>query len=322
MPIPTKRAVPEQPAFAAGATKEVKLQRGYLEEGVTIAISGDGNTTTAGTVKSRGSVLQEIRLVADRGEVLQAWKADDLVIEQEIYEQNGLGNQITPPASGAIGAFTFKSAHRISFREPFAGKMGDLTLMPTWRYESLVLQLIFGGYADLIGGAGVGTLGTVAVTITQNGVLDYPVPDEFGGDTMAFARALAKAVKSYDEIDVAGAKDRLPIEVPLTADIRSMVIRSFDASGNASDGIVERVSFLANNNTYINSEQDWASLRAENSRVFGVAMPAGTAVLESAEDKDITDIYEVTGYSKATLLVKTKAAGKLRIAYRKLAPGE
>jgi hypothetical protein len=323
--IPSKRAVPEQPVFTANRTVEVKLNKGYLEESFTIRIDGTTTVTAAATsTVPRGSVLQEVRLLGDQSEVLQAWKAHDLVIEQEVYEQNIESNQITLPSTAIGGPYPFSSTHTLAMREPFAGKLGDLTMLPTWLYTSLTLQLVFTDITGIYVG-GTATLGGVGgvpqVTVTQNGVLDYPMPTEFAGNTVAFGRALGKALKSYDEETFSGAKPQFTVDVPLTHDVRSMVMLAYNAAGNLDDTVINNVTFKVNGNTDVNSRQPWLALKGENARVFGVPMPAGVAILESSEDKDIRNIYEISGYSKASLIFETTAAGMVRVAYRKLSAG-
>lgn len=324
MTIPSKRAVPEQPVFTAGRTVEVKLQKGYLEESITIHIDGTVTLTAAATgFVPRGSVLQEVRLKGNQNDVLQAWLAHDLVIEQVIYEQNAESNQITLPSSTAIGGpYAFSSSHTLSLREPFADKLGDLTMLPTWLYDSLILQLVFGDATNLYTGitAAQGTLSVPNVYVTQNGVLDYPMPTQFAGNTVAFGAALGKAYKSYDTETFSGAKPAFPVDVPLTNDIRSMIILAYNASGVLDDTVIQSVNFKANNNTDINNHP-WVTQKAENARVFGVPMPPGVIIIDSSEDKDIRHLYEVTGWSKASLIFATTAAGTVRVAYRKLAAG-
>lgn len=322
MTIPTKRAVAQQPTFVANSTQEVKLQPGYLEEGFTVRI--DGSVTVSGaasSVQPRASLLKEIRLVVDKGVVLQDWLAHDLVIEQEIYEQNLEANQITPPSGTGTGTYTFSSTHTVTLREPFAGKLGDLTMLPSWLYNTLTLQLIFGDFTSLFSG-GAGTLGAITVQVSQNGVVDYPMPKEFAGNAVAFGRALGRAIKTYDQESFASALPTFTIDVPLTDDIRSMVLLAYNNSGALDDTVINNVTLKVNGNTEVVSRVGWTSLKGENARVFGVAMPTGVAILESSEDQDIRHIYEVTGYSKASLIFNTAAAGSVRVAYRKLSAGK
>lgn len=321
MTIPTKRAVAQQPVFVANTTAEVKLQPGYLEESYTVRIDGSVTVTTPATnVQPRASLLKEVRLTIDKGKVLQDWLAHDLVIEQEVYEQNIEANQITPPSGVANATYTFSSTHTIALREPFSGKLGDLTMLPTWLYNALTLQLIFGDFTSLFNG-GAGTLGAVTVTVTQNGVLDYPMPKEFAGNAVAFGKALGQAIKNFDQETFGSALPAFPVDVPLTDDIRSMVLLAFNNSGVLDDTVISTVTFKVNGNTEVVSQVPWSALKGENARVFGVPMPAGVAILESSEDQDIRHIYEVTGYSKASLIFQTAAAGSVRVAYRKLSAG-
>jgi hypothetical protein len=321
MPISTKRTLTQGISFAPNVKKGAKLDLGFLEENVSIFTRAKVTGVT-GAIKDRASLVKIVNLTGDKNTTIDVAVGDDLIVEQMIYEQQGAAMLCQSYGTGTAGEFWVETTHVLPFREPFAGKLGDLTLLPTWIYQAINLELTFGSVADLTtNGVGALLATDVTVQIVQSGYLKYPTPSDFGGDTVAFGKALGKSIRGYDDGIILGAAPRQIVEIPRDADLRSIIVRGFAADGTPDNDVIESVTMLVNRTTAIYSEVSFRALRAENARVFGVQMPAGVAVLESAEDQDITDIFPVTGFSSVLLYLKTTKAGSFRLMYKKLQSG-
>lgn len=317
MPIISKRRVLGL-AHQPGGVTEVALQRGFLEESLSIDVTGTLTLSVIGDVRAYSLPIKRVELVADNGKVLASVMAADLIKEQVIYEQNPAAAQYLAPL-GTVAAHPFRVNLLLPFREPFSGQLGVLTTLPTFIYQNLTLRVTWSSVDEMVAGA-TGAFSNVVVEVAQYGTRGFSVPPQFSS-VEQFGRSLGKALRTYDDVAWVGAQDRVTHELRRTADVRSLIISAFNAAGEPSDTVVQNLSLIANNVDAIVSEMGWGQLRADSARTFGVQMPTGVVVLDSAEDQDITDIFEATKWSAFDLRLKTSATGSVRVAYKAFEPG-
>lgn len=308
-------------AFSENATTEVKLAKGFLETGVILSGAYVATVTADGTAVRQYAVpIKTISLIGDGGKVIAAVKPADLIAEALIYEQAPLAGILTKPSGFTIagGPYAGRFDIRLSFEEPFADK-GDVTMLPTWMYDELVLRVEWGSHAQLIvGGAGSVAM-AVAPTVVQDGV-----EDDFSGlgPPFEWGARLLRALRSYKEAPVtAVAQDEFTIELPRTADYRSIVIVTEDANGEPVGTILNKVTVLVNNNQRQLSKVPAFALRQDNAILFGVPMPTGYHVVEFAEDKDIIPpaILPARQFTALDLVLdKLAVAGTIRAYFKRL----
>lgn len=301
--ITTKRTYPL--AFIENGITEIKLPRNHVELHGMVSVAYSDNVTVAGTaVRARGTPIKRISLIGDNGKVLHSIKPQDAIRKAEIYEQTATSLLVTPPAGFGIAVHTGSADIPLFFRQPFADN-GDLTALPTWIYDELTLRIEWGGHAELIvGGTGAVSVAVGASTFTLMGAAD------FGriADPIAFGRSLGVSVDRYKEAATGGgAATEFTIELPTTADVRALLVVAEDANGQPTDALINKITLLENNTVRVYSSVAARALRADNARVFGVAMPPGTYVLEFAEDMDIASIYGATAKDDLDLVLDVAA---------------
>lgn len=309
--------------FAENETREVKLAKGFLEEG--LVISGDYTATVtadATSVRAYACPIKSISLIGDGGKAIHTVKPADLIAEQLIYEQAPLAAMLTVPSgiTAAGGPYTGQFNIPLPFKEPFADK-GDVTMMPTWMYDELTLRVEWGSHAELY----VGGSGSVAMSVAPS-VVQAGVEDDFRalGDPFEWGAQLLRSLRGYKEETVTAVADsEYTIELPRTADYRSIIIATVDANGEPVDTILNKVTLLVNNNNRQVSNIPRSAIRADNAKIFGVTMPTGYHVLEFAEDKDIIppNILPARQFTALDLVInKLAVAGKIRVYYKRLEP--
>jgi hypothetical protein len=308
-------------AFVENATTEVKLAKGFLETGIILSGNYIATLTTGATaVREYAVPIKSISLIGDGGKTIAAVKPADLIAEALIYEQAPLSAILTKPAAFGIAAHPGSFAIRLSFEEPNASH-GDVTMLPTWMYDELTLRVEWGSVAEVfVLGAGVGSVAmAVAPSVVQDGV-----EDDFSGlgDPFAWGARLLRALRSYKEAVVTAVADtEHTIELPRTADYRSIVIVTEDANGEPVATILNKVTLLVNNNQRQLSKVPAAALRQDNATLFGVPMPTGYHVVEFAEDGDIIPpaILPARQFTALDLVLdKAAVAGKIRAYFKRI----
>lgn len=307
--------------YSENNTTEVKLAKGFLETGVILAGAYVATVATDATsVRQYATPIKRISLIGDGGKVIHSVKPADLIAEGLIYEQAPLAGILSKPSgiTAVGGPYAGSFAIRLSFEEPFASK-GDVTMLPTWMYDELTLRVEWGSHAELY----VGGTGSVAMasppTVVQDGV-----EDDFSelGDPFVWGGQLLRALRSYKETAVAAAADgAFTIELPRTADYRSILIVTEDANGEPVGTILNKATLLVNNNQRQLSNVPALSLRQDNATLFGVTMPTGYHVVEFAEDGDIIPpaILPARQFTALDLVLdKAAVAGTIRAYFKRI----
>lgn len=315
--IPNDRRV-EGFAYSENGTTSTKLPRGFLERGLLISGSGTDTISVIGTaVRSRGTPIRRIALLADNGKVLHSVVPADLIREAELYEQAALAAMVSPPPNFTVAAHAFSFAIPLMFTEPFAA-MGNLTALPTWIYQELTLVIDWGGHPELVVG-GVGVV-TASVQLTALGI-----DEDFSslGDPYAWGRDMGRSIRAYSTVAAPGvATSEFSIDLPRTSDIRSIIIVTEDANGQPINTILNDVTLLLDNSRRQISRKPVAAIVADNAKVFGVAPMAGTYVLEFAEDRNIADVLQASRLADLKLVLNvTAVAGTIRVFTKRLEPG-
>lgn len=316
--LPNDRRV-EGFTFSENGTTSTKLPKGLLERGLLITGAGILTISGAGSaVRTRGTPIRRIALHADNGVVLHSVVPSDLIREAELYEQTALSALVSPPPAATVAAHAFSFAIPLMFVEPFAA-MGNVTALPTWVYQELTLVIDWGSHAQLVVG-GAGAITTMAVALTALGA-----ESDFSGmgDARVWGRDMGRSMRSYVQVAAPGAASQeFAIEIARTADIRSLIIVTEDANGVPTDGILNDVTLQIDNIRRQFSRVPIAAIKVNNSKVFGIAPPVGTYVLEFADDRDIANVLEATRMSDLRLILNTTAvAGTIRVFQKRLAPG-
>lgn len=302
--------------FAENESREVRVPRGYLLLGLVLA--GDYTDTVsadATAVRAYASPIKSIEVITDGGTVAHSIKPSDLVRENLLLDQTPIAAQLTVPAAVTAGARTGSFVFSLNFAEAFA-ENGVQTALPSWIYDEVILRINWGGHAQVMrGGAGVVTMQNVSLTGSA-GEEDLNAP----GDPKVWGRQMRKSGRSYKEVAApAVAQSEFTIDVPRDADLRSIMIVAEDANGDASDAIVTHASLEIDNHRRQFNKVPWGVVRMENAKVYGVQVPAGTAVLEFAEDRDLADLLEAERMSALTLILGTSAtAGTIRAVFKKI----
>lgn len=319
--IPNKFRIPGL-TFAENDTRRVKIPSGMLLESLVLSIGFTDTISSAATAaRTYGVPIKKISLIVDGGKVLHSWRPSDLVREAQIYEQSALADLIAPPTALTAAAHTGTADIPLLFKEPFSNA-GAATNLPTWLYDEVILEVEWGGHAECYqGGAGTVTIGsTQSVDVTAIGVTQ-----DFSslGDPYTWARKLGRTLRGYKEVDAPESADsEFIVELPRTADFRSILIVTEDANGHAANTIVNAVTLQVDNNLNQFNRVPARMLRADNAKVFGVSMPTGTHVLEFAEDMDISNILEATRMTALNLILDvTSTAGTIRVAYKRIESG-
>ena len=311
--ITAKRSYPI--AFLENGTTEAKITRGLLMLGLMLSVVYSANVTGAGTaVRAISLPIKRVTVIGDNGRVLHSIKAADAVNKARIYEQTALANLLSPIPSAAIANTAGNEANvPILFAQPFAAN-GTLTALPSFAYDDLTLRVEWGSVAELMTGAPTGVVSAVAgaATFTQLEAAGAVI-----ANPRALARTLGVSVDRYKEQAVAAvALSELTVSIPVTADLRAILITTEDATGEQVNTILDKVTLLENNTTRVYSSVPQKTLRSDNAKVFGVAMPPGVSVIEFAEDRDITNIYSATRKDNVDLVFSTLAvAGTIRMHF-------
>lgn len=298
--------------FIENGTTEAKITRGMVMLGLMLSVVYAVNITVAGTaVRSISAPIKRITVIGDNGRILHSIKTADAINKARIYEQTALANLLTPVAGAGVANTTNLEANvPIMFAQPFSNN-GTLTSLPSFAYDDLTLRVEWGSVTDLVTGTPTGTVTVAAgaATFTQLDAAALAIPNP-----RALARTLGVSVDRYKEVAVtAVALSELTLSIPVTADLRSIVITTEDATGEPTNAILDKVTLLENNTTRVYSAVPQKTLRSDNAKVFGVAMPTGVSVLEFAEDYDIANIYPATRKDNLDLVFSTLAvAGTIR----------
>lgn len=322
MAQPNKRKI-DGFAYTEGATQEIKLPKGYLEQGLVFEGSYTHNPTTDGTaVREFPTFIERISVIGDGGRMLHDVRPRDLMREAMIYEQMPKTEMVSGPSTvtAAGGAKTGRFTFPLQFREPFAdkGDAGELLALPSWMYDEITIRVTYGNRDSIVRG-GTGTLSDVAFSVTAVGI-----QDDWSqlGDPRVWGAAFRRNLRSFRSVALdASAETERTIELPRTAPFRSIVVITEDADGEGADTLLNELTLELNNNIRQFSRVPYRTLRMENARVFGVSLPPGVAVIEFAEDADIGDgsIFEAQLLTAANLILNRAAvAGTLTLLYKRI----
>lgn len=324
-----KRSFPiNNPVPVAGGTSLYAITKGMIEQGVLISVLYSVNVTGAGAaVRARSLPIRRISLIGDNNKTLQAWYARDLIAIAQIFEQTPLGALLVPASAAALANYTNLEAHVPLKFEQMRAKDSDRTALPTYAYQNLTLAIEWGNVADLFtdGGtlAGAITFTANGATVTQLDYADVVIPN--ANVARSIARQMDVSVGRYLEL-VQGAVANAAAEIDLgtTADIRGLLLASeLTSTGEPTNTIVNSVTLKEDRTLDVIAGVPWASLRAENSKHFGLTMPAGYAVIDFADDGDARrqSIYRATQKAKVQQLFNTAAvAGTVRVALLTIEP--
>lgn len=306
--------------YAENLTREVKLAKGFLETG--LILSG-AYTSTIGTgataVRSYAMPIKNVSIIGNNGKVIQSWKPPDIVRESEVYEQAAKTAMLTVPAGFGPAAHAGEFNLFIPFASLFALE-SNATALPTWIYDELILRVEWGSAAEIF----VGPFITPSTVMDSLDVIQVGIQDDFSalGDPFIWGRQLPRHLVGYKEAaSVAVADGEFTIELPRTADMRSIFLISLDSDGEPIDTLVKNVTLKIDNTIEQLSKVVQRSLRADNAKLFGVAMPTGLQVLEFAEDKDIIppNILEATRMTALDLVIdKAAVAGTIRAMFDRI----
>lgn len=311
--------------FSENNTTEVRLPKGMLLS--ELVLSGSYTATIAGgpatAAKTYGCPIKTISLVVDGGKVLHTARPADLMRFAQIYEQALITDINNPPTTLANGAQTGTFDIPILFVEPFAAQ-GFTTAFPSFLYDECILRIEWGSGPQIfqLGAA------TAPVTIAANqsiNVTGIALQENFVplGDPFVWGRKLSRSLESFKEVAMPGAaQTNFTIDIPRTADIRSLLVTFEDANVQPSDALCNFVTLEVDNNLRQFNTMLYRALRANNSKVFGMigtGMPKGCVVLDFAEDRDITKILEATKMTALNLILDVPAtAGTVRVFQRRI----
>lgn len=314
--LPTKRRV-EGLAFLENKVTEVRLPKGALEEGLVLSGTFDDTITVAATsVRRYGVPIKSISVIGDNGKTLQVATPADLAVEAILYEQAQLADIIAPPAGVGVAVQTGKFAIPLMFAEPMSGKDRLTTAFASWAYDEPILRVEWGSHAEVYVG-GTGSITAATIEVTAEGLsADFSSM----GDPFAWARRLWRNLRSYKTTAIAGATtDPQNIELPRTADIRSLVLFTLDANGEPVDTMLKSIGINLNDNTDLFSRVAARAIRVSNGKLFGQAIPTGVYVLEFAEDQDIFNVLEARSLTSLNLRYETNAVpGTIRTFIKRL----
>ena len=315
--LPNKRAV-QNFTFLENRVTQVKLPKGFLEEGLVITGDYDDTITTIATsVRTYGCPIRVIRLVGDGGKVIHSATPADLIAEALVYEAAGLADMVSPPAAVAVGVQPGRFAIPLMFAEPFSGKDRLRTALATWAYDELTLEIEWGSHAEIYVG-GVGSITRMNLSLTAEGAeADYSGM----GNPFEWAGRLHRMLRGYKTVAIAGAAVGTPIELLRTADVRSIFIWTLDANGVPVDTMLDKITLQLNDSRNLFTAVAARAIKSSNSKLYGlgVPMPTGLYILEFAEDQDIFDVLPARGLTSLNLFVDTLAvAGSIRVFQRRI----
>lgn len=303
--------------FSENNTVDTKIPRGTLFDQLTIDVPWTSTVTADATaVRTRGAPIKTVQFLGDANKVYYSAKLQDIIRMDEVFNKASLAQILTSPSgtTAAGSPYTGRLKLNIPFTSGHANQ-GELTALASWRLsKDPTLRISWGSHAEVYRG---GT-GSVAVTAGQAFITLGSIEgfSTLGLTAAQYGDALGVKVESYDEKTYTAANSALRQEIPTSADIRAIVITGEDTNGDPlSETEMAKISFDFVENTYSRTQAgvNLGSLRSINAKNFGFpsGLPAGTAVLDFADDKDILAIYEATKKNKVELVfnVAVPAAG-------------
>lgn len=313
-----KRSFTINPVPVEGGTSEFKLNRGMVESGIVLSTLYSVNVTGAGAaVRAYSLPVRRITVTGDNGKVLQSWRASDLIRVAQIWEQTPIGALLVPASAAAVANYTNLEAHiPLTFAQPRVGEQQRfLTSLPTFGYADLTVRIEWGTVADLLtdGGtrAGTVTFTPAGTTITQLDYADFPIK----GNGLDLVRVMPVSIGRYIEnVQAAVANAAFELDLGTTQNIRAtMLIAELTSTGEPTNTIVNKVNLQEDNTNNVFANVPWATLRADNSKHFGLTMPVGVAILDFAQDGDAGRIYRAVDKAKVKHILDTLAvAGTVR----------
>lgn len=321
--------------FTENGTVDREIPRGTLFDSLVIDVPWTSTVTADATaVRTRGAPIKTIQFLGDASKTFYSAKLQDIIRMDEIFAKGSLTQILTSPSgvTAAGGPYTGRVKLAIPFTSEHA-HAGELTALASWRQSrNPILRVNWGSHAEVYRG---GT-GSTAVTAGNAYITLVSIEGFSTGrlTTAQYGDALGVKVESFGELTYTAALNGIAAgskyELPNTADIRAVMITGEDTNGDPlSEVEMAKISFDLIENTYnrVQYGVNLGVLRARNARDFGFpsGLPAGVAILDFADDKDIVHIYSATLKSKVELAftAATPAAGTytLRIHVIGIEPG-
>ena len=313
-------------APASGRTSTMKLTPGLVLQGFVLSVFYTVNVTGAGlAVRTRSVPIRRIALKAGN-KYIKIIKAVDALTYAQLVAGNAMGAMVVPANGAAVAFYGGLEAHiPIYFCEPFA-ENGDLTAMPSWAYQDLIVEVEWGDVTDLFtdGGTLAGAIAFDGAALS--GIAQLEVANLNVGNGVSFAKAAQVSVERYVEAQQ-GAVANLELELPLLNGprqidrIRSIQItQELTSNGEPTASIIKSVSLKENNSTLLYTKVPRQTLVEENVRIYrqSPAGPGGAVLMiEFAEDKNIASVYNAADKRALSLVLETAAvAGNIRAAMR------
>jgi hypothetical protein len=316
MALPTKRAISGLD-FAAGVAREFTMDRGYLEDSVTIGYRGTMQVNGAGVaVKPQGTLVRSVEIRDTNGDLMHAVSGSDLITESLILEQAQLASLLTVPTGAGVATYTVSGHVTINFKSLFADN-GHLTRLPTWMYpRALKVRVIWGDVTDLLTGTPTANLYTITPYVQANGVALKPDEYVVGRqrvDPQTYGAFLGRMYRGVIDVVPKGAGQVDNVLLPDTRDIRAVIAvamtlnnaaDTLDNPASYNDALISTLGVWVNGTTPIIGDVDYQQHRALSSIIYGVGMPSGRAILDFAEDRDITRILEAPKFNTSHVRIK------------------
>lgn len=267
----------------AGQRESVKIDRYNLLAATILTVFGEVNVSVAGTPVALG-VLAYIRAVTM---YLGTVPIVNLT-GRDLYEYlKAFGH--TAPVTVDPGAGTGVKPFSATFRIPHASlhaANGILSALPTWAYPEITLEVEYGALADLYTG-GTATLQNLGARVN----LDAYMPSQAEAAALLSNPAMYAVHRiTAKQRQVTASEDHFKLELSRGVGKRGFLIRTTDA-GVAVDTTIDEFSVVKDRVPEVH-RQDWDRLKEQNQGVYELAMSTGVAVLDFAEDKDITEILD------------------------------
>lgn len=300
-------------AFVENGQTDVSLTRGMLMTGLMLSVLYAVTLTSAATsIRANAVPIKSIQVLGDNNKVFHTIVPTDAVNKARIFEQTPLAAIIAPPTVTTTGTQNAEAHIPLFFRQPGINLVNAaLTDLPSWAFDNLTLRINWGSVNEVfVGGVGSVAAPTGNCAVIQNQLAGIAIPNP-----AQYARALGLSVDRYKPVAApAAAQTEFSIPLALTADIRALLITSEDANGELTNGIINSFTLKEDSTTVLFGALPWKSVRVDNAKRYGVTMPPGVAVLDWADDGDITDIYNHNGRRNLDLILNVTAnAGTIRV---------
>jgi len=218
MPVRKNVTLDKTLTIAPSSTDQLDLPRDHVIDDILLRFNFSYSATSAPALWDVLRAIQEVRVVSDGSVVHYALRGDDIYI-LNYYEQQ----QAVPQNIGTSGAVV---TLRLSIGEILAFIKSDLKLSVRF-------------------GSGIGSLtsfsGSVAVSVEQ---LVYD-PDEFQAAYGPGLENIAEPKVTAEETSLnAGTQYQVMSELPVGNLLKRTVVVAYDANGNFSDDVIDRLRLM------------------------------------------------------------------------------